>query len=209
MRCTKASFERFANGKGTAYPWNCIKRTRNSYYCKWLVTTGPTTGLFNRNKYHLVSSGTLPIGYVTSLIVDEVAIPVPAVLDDIMDTMEYWGVRVSGLWKHKVIHVLVRKYLKGGETPARKSMCFSLIAMLLHELLGVAVNSREFDGMMFDYCIYYKSIYHNSYHFFDLTVKCKQWLEDNYLQHSVPQHVDAVVVVTPERSSSVSASSDE
>ena len=133
---------------------------------------------------------------------EEAAHPVPPELDDIFDTMDYWGVRVSGLWKHKVIHVLVKKYLKGGQIPNRKSTCISLIAMLLHELLGVAVNSREFDDMMFNYCLYYRSVCRKNTHFFQLVVKCKRWYEANYVT-SVPNTIEgAANVVTPERSSS-------
>jgi len=209
MRCSKDSFDRFANGQGTLYPRNRIKKTRNSYLCKWIILTGPTTSLWNKNIHHVLATSALPNGYLTSLIVDEVAIPVPPELDDVIDTMDYWGVRVSGQWKHKGIHVLVKKYIRGGEVPIRKSICFSLIAMLLHELLGAAINSSAFDDMMFDYCIYYRSIYHSSQHFFDLTVKCKQWFEGHYLQASVTRHnITAVAVVTPERSSSISSSSE-
>lgn len=205
MRCSKLCFERFANRHGTVYPWNRIKKTRNSFYCRWIITTGPTTSLFDRSIHHIVGTSTLPNGYVTSLIVEKVAIPVPPELDDIIDTMDYWGVRVSGLWKLKVIHVLVKK-LKSGEETSRKSMCFSFIAMLLHELLGVAVNSREFDDMMFAYCIYCRSIYSNNVHFFQLAVKCKSWFERNYYINTAPS-VEATNVVTPERSSSLSTGS--
>ena len=137
MRCSKDSFDRFANGKkGTAYPWNQIKKSRNSYFCKWIVTTGPTTSLIDRSIHHLVPTSSLPNGYVTSLIVEEAAHPVPPELDDIFDTMDYWGVRVSGLWKHKVIHVLVKKYLKGGQIPNRKNTCISLIAIVYNSSDG-------------------------------------------------------------------------
>lgn len=205
MRCSESSFERFANGQGAAYPWNRIKKTRRSHCCKWIATTGPTTSLFNCSVHHFVPTSSLPNGCVTSLIVEGVAIPVPPELDDIIDTIDCWGVCVSGLWKQKVIHVLVKKHLKGGEFPNRKSMCFSLIAMLLHELLGAATNSLAFNDMMFDYCDYYRSIYRSDMHFFQITVKCKRWFRRNYLQTT--SLATASTVVTPERSTSLSASS--
>jgi len=208
MRCSKDGFDRLVDRKRDVHPWNEARRTRNSHCCKWVVLAGPTTSLWNSNIHRLLATSTLPNGHVASLTVDEVAIPVPQELDDIIGTMDCWGVRVSGLWKRKVIHALVKKCSKGGEIPMRKSMCFSLTAMLLHELLGAAVNSREFDEMMFACCVCCRSICSRSKRFFDLTVKCKRWLEDNCLQAAVTahQHATTAVAVTPERPTSSASS---
>jgi len=199
---SKEAFVAFANGQGTRYPWNSLRRTRNSYFCKWLITTGATTSLFTTNIFHLVPTSTLPKEYTTAFIVEDVGIPVPPEFDDIIDTISYWGTCQSNLWTGKVLHVLVHSYLLGTERPDRKKMCFSFIAILLHEHVGMPIDTPQFEDMMYTFFVHYQSAYNHAKHFHELTIDCQCWHFHTYLaitptQASATANVVSSNVVSP------------
>ena len=203
---SKEAFDAFVNGKGTRCPWNAIKRTRNSYCCKWLIATGPTSSLFATNIFHIVSTTTLPKKHVTAFVMEDVGIPIPPDLDDVIDTILYWGTCVSGLWTSKVLHVLVHSYLLGSEIPNRKKMCFSFIAVLLHEHLGMPTSSTSFEDMMCAFFLCYQSAFTHNKHFHELTLDCQHWHFHTCVPATTPTDA-ATNVVAPERAPASCASS--
>ena len=204
---SKAAFAAFANRKGNQHPWNAIERTHNLHHCEWLITTGQTTSLSASNIIHMLPTSTLPKEHVASFVVEEVGILIPADLDDVIDTIFCWGTRLSGLWTGKVLHVPVHSCLLGAESPNRKKICFSFVAILLHEHLGVPSDSPAFEDMMCDFVVHHQHICNRNKHFCNLTVESKAWCFENCVQSGTstasPQHV----VVAPERAPSSSCTS--
>lgn len=97
------AISKFLIDNSTIYPYNKLRPTRNSFYCKWVMLRG----------YDRASTESFPVlansftnGVLIELLLSEKGIPVPPELSDIMDSMYWWGKHKNLMWFDCVTHMM-------------------------------------------------------------------------------------------------------
>jgi hypothetical protein len=107
-----SEFGKFVAENAGKYPYNQIFKTRQKFHVKWLLTRKENRGFIPRNKanYTAIPSSCIDEGLVQYLIITKQVLPIPPVMERIMDWMYCWGRAIDGHWYNKVVdwlHFLV------------------------------------------------------------------------------------------------------
>jgi hypothetical protein len=97
MKLNKSDFNSFVQQKSGKYPYCEVRITRRHFHVKWLVLAQSGTSFVS------LPSRVLSKETVTSLIIGKEALPVPFVLNEIMDFMERWGRGEDNVWYRQVV----------------------------------------------------------------------------------------------------------
>jgi len=214
MHVSKSTFDSFCGANAAEHPFNSIRITRNAFHCKWLVSKSRgDTSIFRVNRYHLIPTSALSLDTVNSIVVNGNAFPIPTDLNDAIDTMEWWGRRVSPMWEQTLLNLLMEDYFKDKNTPVVRHQCFSFVAILLQERIREQnVATEDFDNVMFHCVDWFDLNWNSNMHFYELVIKTLRWLHlhsplsDRFTV--TPQHVP-VHVVTPTRVPSYISSAED
>jgi hypothetical protein len=100
---TSAAFNQFLL-ENSHYPFNRLKATRNSFFCKWIMLKG--TSHLGLVYYFPVMANSIRNVELLVLISSEHAKPFPPELSHVMDNMYWWGHSRSHLWFEQVIDAM-------------------------------------------------------------------------------------------------------
>lgn len=215
MCATKTIFDRFCSDKATECPFNNIRIARNAFHCKWLVSKGcGATSVFRRGHCHLIPTSALSLATVNTTIANGNAFPVPTNLNDVVDTVEWWGRRVSSAWEQTLLHLLMNDCFKDKNTPIISHQHFAFVAILLQERIRehVAHGSDDFENTMSAHVEWFDNNWQPTLPFFDFVIQSLRWLHaDSPISNHfnvTPQQV-TLPVVTPTRVPSCVSSAED
>lgn len=151
------AFSKFLMDNNTIYPYNKLKPTRNSFYCKWVMLQGPDRGL---TEYFPVLANSIPNRVLCELISSGRAKPFSPELSDIMDAMYWWGKTKNLDWYEDVVRVVMLDEALDSEYD-RKELFRALISgqvkVEIHEYFGV--NSVAAELLWLNWISWYNSSY--------------------------------------------------
>jgi hypothetical protein len=169
------SFACFVADNGHLFPYNSIRITRTSFHCKWLLCKGcGKTSLFCQNQYYILNTSALSLNTMKMMIVSSDAVPVPVAYNDIMDTVEWWGRRVSGNWQQFVLKSLMEM-----KQPIEKKLLHHIfLQALVREKITMRYNNEEIITETFtEYNQWYEQKWRPASHFFDIAIKTIEWID--------------------------------
>jgi hypothetical protein len=100
---TTVAFNKYLMDNSTIFPYNKLRATRNSFYCKWILLQGEDRG---STEFFPVLATSIPNELLLKLISSESAKPLTPELSGIMDTMYWWGKNKSLVWYEDVIDIV-------------------------------------------------------------------------------------------------------
>jgi hypothetical protein len=98
---TTDAFNSFLLANGLTYPYSQLKPTRNSFFCKWIMTKGHD----NVTEYFPVLANSFSHQVLLEMITTGMAKPFPPELSEIMDHMHWWGKHKSIDWFDSVVQL--------------------------------------------------------------------------------------------------------
>jgi hypothetical protein len=85
---SNAALNEFLMTNSNVYPYNNLKPTRNSFFCKWVLLKGRDKGV--TVNFPVLANG-IPNAVLLDLICSGEGKPLPPELSQIMDDMYWWG----------------------------------------------------------------------------------------------------------------------
>ena len=192
----KDSFACFVADNGHLYPYNSIRITRTSFHCNWLLCKGRgKTSLFRQNQYYILNASAVSLDTMKMMILSSDATPVPVAYNDIMDTVEWWGRRVSGNWQQFVLKSLMEMK----QPIKKKSLHLIFLQALVRDKITMRyINEEIITETLIEYNQWYDQKWRPASHFFDIAIKTIEWIDvylgaddnntmlfDNTSQHSI------------------------
>jgi hypothetical protein len=188
------AFNKFLMDNGTVYPFNKLRPTRNSFYCKWIMLQGPDRGI---TEYFPVLSNTIPSEVLCELISSGRGKPLTPDLTDVMDAMYWWGKNRNLEWYEEVI-VMVDDALDADYD--RKELFRALISVQvkveIHEYFGA--NSLTGELLWLDWISWYNGAYqYGPKLFLAMSLYCFDYVkwaigQVNYHAHAPVQQIESV-----------------
>jgi hypothetical protein len=131
---TTDAFNQFLLDNGQSYPYSRLQATRNSFFCKWIMTKGHgNTGV---TEYFPVLANTYPNILLLDMIMSGRAKPFPKELSQVMDHMHWWGKKQSLEWYESVVVLMDDALNRNGEIE-RKELVSILISPMVLEKINV------------------------------------------------------------------------
>jgi len=166
----------------------------------------------------LIPTSALSLDTVNSIVVNGNAFPIPTDLNDAIDTMEWWGRRVSPMWEQMLLNLLMEDHFKNeNSAPLLKHQHFAFVVILLQERIREQnVSTDDFNNTVFD-CVDWFDSNWKPIHFYDLALGSLRWLHAvSPIAHrfsvavrlAAPQLVSGVLV-TPDRAPSCVSSAED
>jgi hypothetical protein len=175
MRVTiTPAFSKFLMDNCAVYPYNKLKPTRNSFFCKWLMLKGPDRGL---TEYFPVLANSIPNNVLCDLISSGRAKPLTPELTDVMDAMYWWGKSKNLEWYEEVIvmldEALAAEYNK---KELFRAMISIQVKVQIYEYFGV--NSITAELLWLDWISWYNGAYqYGPRRFLALSIYCFDYVK--------------------------------
>jgi hypothetical protein len=211
MLVSNAAVITFMEKKGGLFPYAAVKHTRQGYYPKWLLLNskcGSNDIRFRGNSLFLLRTACVTGDVVQSLIISEVALPLPPDFDDVADCMEWWGRCISGQWYLEVLS-LFKEYLTPNGfyhvLPTKERLFHDCIFQLIFKKIRdyYAVSPKTFELVHY-WQAYYASAFKQTVDFFDIA--CGSIRETDYLlqqsfvqptRDSTDDDIPSIVAIPP------------
>ncbi|CAB9500723.1 expressed unknown protein [Seminavis robusta] len=116
------------------YPFNEIRKTRQSYELKYVLLMDETDRANRYSQYFCLKVKYLPSVMIEQLIMEEKAVPMTPDMTWILETMTGWGVRQSSEWYHEVLALLALT-VEEGDPVTKKELCRLIVRPLMREAL--------------------------------------------------------------------------
>ena len=131
MRITASiHFRDFLDANNNKYPYNEMRKTRNSYVCKWVLLKSSTRQAAQvqsvQTEYKAVLTSSFPSCILEEFLVRESALPLTPHLNPIMDDMEVWGRSRSYDWYCDVLNLLAHTIRRGVSVQGKKIMRYCI-----------------------------------------------------------------------------------
>ena len=176
---TKEAFEAFMVENGNKFPYNAVRTTRTSFITSWLLFCGSVRNgdtLFRPSPIYAVPSSCFDLNSITSLIVDQVAVPLPFEFGEIMNSLNWWGARINGAWEQDVLNIfgklLMPRELAG---PSRKDLFYYCLKRLMCRMVQYRPNKVQ---LLDNWAHYYDDyLYQPRSEFFSIATESIRWME--------------------------------
>jgi hypothetical protein len=154
---TTPAFSKFLMDNSTVYPYNKLRPTRNSFYCKWVMLRGEDRGSM---EFVPILANSFPNGVLLDLLLSERAKPFPPELSGIMDSMYWWGRTQSIQWYDDVVYML-EDALDNDVEEDRKELVRAMISVQVRAEIHVyfAMESVAADLVWIDWVYWFNRTY--------------------------------------------------
>jgi hypothetical protein len=151
------ALSKFLMENSTIYPYDKLRPTRNSIYCKWVMLQGSERGL---TEFFPVLANSLPNKVLVELILSERGVPLPPELSAIMDSMHWWGRNKSNEWYDDVVYMLAQA-LNHDIEEDRKELVRALVSFQVKAEINVyfAVDSIVADLLWINWIQWFNATY--------------------------------------------------
>ena len=152
-----AAFSQYLMDNSTVYPYIKLRPTRSSFFCKWVMLEGDDRGA---KEYFPVLANSLPNAVLLELISSERGVPLPPELSEIMDTMYWWGKKMSVQWYDDVVYMLGMA-LDNDIEEDRKVLVRAMISVQVKAEIHVyfAVDSIVVELLWIDWVFWFNATY--------------------------------------------------
>jgi hypothetical protein len=152
MNIKKSDFQLFITEKARWYPYSEVRFTRRHFHVKWLLLAQC------EKSFVMLPSRVLQKATATALIVGKEALPVPTMLNEIVDFMERWGRSDDQVWYKQVVN-WIGYVCNEGIKRDYLGVAYDCVALKVRRVLhlrGIDGNTRVFTA--------WKTFFFHQYH---------------------------------------------
>ena len=135
MKLNLSEFQIFLRRNGNKFPYNQVRKTRNTIYAKWLVLAA------GQSSFVTLPSISLDKPTLNHLVMTQQAWPLPADMSEIIDYMECWGRGEDRVWYHNVVD-WIAFICREGIKRDHLGLLYDCVALRVKRIIDEELGSR-------------------------------------------------------------------